>query len=75
MDLVVQNIRRIMTEKGLKQKYVADKSEFSEQEFSNMLNGRKRIDVSYINRICFALNVQPNDLFGIHPENKSDGAT
>lgn len=63
MDIVIQNIRRIMQEKGLKQKYVADKSEFTEQEFSNMLNGRKRIDVSYISRICFALDVQPNELF------------
>lgn len=63
MDIIVQNIRRIMHEKGLKQKYVADKSEFTEQEFSNMLNGRKRIDVSYISRICYALDVQPNELF------------
>lgn len=63
MDIVVQNIRRIMNEKGLKQRFVAEKSEFTEQEFSNLLNGRKRMDVSYINRICFALSVQPNDLF------------
>lgn len=63
MDVVVQNIRRIMNEKGLKQRFVAEKSEFTEQEFSNLLNGRKRMDVSYINRICFALSVQPNDLF------------
>lgn len=52
MDVVVQNIRRIMNEKGLKQKFVAEKSEFTEQELSNLLNGRKRMDVSYINRIC-----------------------
>lgn len=63
MDLVVWNIKRIMSEKGLKQKYVAKKSGFTEQEFSNMMNFRKRIDTDYINGICFALGVQPNDLF------------
>lgn len=63
MDLVIQNIKRIMEEKGLKQKFVAEKGHFNEQEFSNMMNGRKRIDVSYIPRICYALDIQPNDLF------------
>ena len=63
MELVIFNIRRIMHEKGLKQRYVAEKSDFTEQEFSNMMNGRKRMDLEYIPRICFALSVQPNDLF------------
>lgn len=63
MDLVVNNIKRIIAERGLKQKHVAEKSGFTEQEFSNMMNGRKRIDTSYIPCICFALGAQPNDLF------------
>ena len=48
MDIVVYNIRRIMEEKGLKQKYVAEKSGFTAQEFSNMMNGRKIFSVAYI---------------------------
>ena len=63
MELIIFNIRRIMQEKGLKQRFVAEKSDFTEQEFSNMMNGRKKVDVEYIPRICFALSVQPNDLF------------
>lgn len=63
MDLVVWNIKRIMSEKGLKQKYVAERSGFTEQEFSNMMNGRKKIDIGYIKNICFALDVEANDLF------------
>ena len=51
MDVVVYNIRRIMEEKGLKQKYVAERSGFSEQEFSNMLCIRKRINTDFINPI------------------------
>lgn len=65
MDIVVYNIRRIMEEKGLKQKYVAERSGFSEQEFSNMLCNRKRINTDFINPICVALGAKPNDLFEI----------
>ena len=63
MYIVVYNIRRIMEEKGLKQKYVAEKSGFTAQEFSNMMNGRKIISVAYIRNICTALGANPNDLF------------
>ena len=63
MDIVVANIKRIMTEKGLKQRFVAEKSNFTEQEFCNMMNGRKKVTADYILPICYALNVQPNDLF------------
>ena len=61
MNIVVYNIRRIMEEKGLKQKYVAERSGFTAQEFSNMMNGRKSI--GYIRSICAALDAKPNDLF------------
>ena len=63
MNIVAYNIRRIMEEKGLKQKYVAERSGFTAQEFSNMMNGRKSINVQYIRCICAALDVNPNDLF------------
>lgn len=63
MNLVIGNIKRVMTEKGLKQKFVAEKAQFNEQEFSNMLCGRKRIDVTCIPRICYALDIPPNELF------------
>lgn len=65
MNIVTHNIRRIMEEKGLKQKYVAERSGFTAQEFSNMMNGRKSIHVGYVRNICAALDVTPNDLFEI----------
>jgi transcriptional regulator with XRE-family HTH domain len=63
MELVVSNIKRIINEKGLKQKFVAEKACFTEQEFSNLLSGRKRFDVTYVIPICKALDVNPNELF------------
>lgn len=68
MDIVVYNIRRIMEEKGLKQKYVAERSGFTAQEFSNMMNGRKSISVGYIRSICAALDAKPNDLFELQKQ-------
>ena len=68
MDIVVYNIRRIMEEKGLKQKYVAERSGFSEQEFSNMLCNRKRINTDFINPICVALGAKLNDLFELQKQ-------
>lgn len=63
MELVVSNIRKIMSEKGLKQKYVAEKSDLTEQQFSDILNERKQFKVDYVLPICYALNVKPNELF------------
>lgn len=60
---IEKNIKRIIAEKGLKQKFVAERSGFTEQQFSDLLTGRKTFDVSYVIPICQALNVNPNDLF------------
>ncbi|RKJ39810.1 XRE family transcriptional regulator [bacterium 1XD42-1] len=59
----VQNIKRLIEVKGLKQCAVANKAGFSEQEFSNMLNGRKIIKAEDVAVIAGALDATPNDLF------------
>lgn len=63
METVVTNIKRIMAEKGLKQKFVAEKADFTAQQFSDLLTGRKKFDVTYVIPICRALDVNPNELF------------
>lgn len=63
MNIVIENIKSIIKENGLKQRYVAEKAGFTESEFSNMLNGRKMFRTEYVNLVCNALGVQPNDLF------------
>lgn len=66
---VCENIKRIISEKGLKQKSVAVKAGFTDQQFSNLLNGRRICSAYDILRISNALDVLPNDLFGF--SNKS----
>ncbi len=65
MNTVIKNTEAIIREKGLKKKSVAEKAGYSKQQFSNLLNGRKILKESDILRIATALDVTPNDLFGI----------
>ena len=64
-SLLARNIKNIMNEKGLKQKAVAHKAGFSEKEFSAMLNNQKIIKVDEVMNIAKALDVTPNELYGI----------
>ena len=61
--LVRDNIRKLIESKGYKQKFIAEKAGFSENEFSQMLCGNKRIRVEHIPQIAKALDAEPNDLF------------
>lgn len=63
MDNFIKSIRSILKEKGLKQKAIAKKINMSERQFSDLLNGRKRIDCDDIPLLCSALGVTPNQLF------------
>ncbi len=65
MCIVAENIRRIIKERGLKQKIVAEKAGYTEQQFSNLLCGRKTIETEDVAKVCKALGVLPNDLYGI----------
>lgn len=62
-EIVAANIKDIIKASGLKQKAVAEKSGFGDKEFSNLLNGRKRIGAEHIPAIANALGVTPNDLY------------
>lgn len=62
---IITNTKKIIHERGIKQKVVAEKAGYSAQQFSNMLNGRKIIGCIDIMRISDALRVTPNELFGI----------
>ena len=45
---IINNIKRILAAKGMKQVVVAERAGFSPQEFSNMLNERRSLHVTYI---------------------------
>ena len=62
MGVVANNTRRIMRERGLLHKYVADKAGLDEKIFSALLTERKIMREEHILSIAQALNVAPNDL-------------
>lgn len=63
MQVIATNIRQIIKKKGYKQKTIAERAGFSENEFSAMLNGRKSIKAEYVPLIAVSLGVTPNELF------------
>ncbi len=65
MNVIVENTKRFIEKKGLKQKAVAERAGYSPKKFSDMLNNRSIIRSSDILKISKALDVTPNDLFGL----------
>lgn len=63
---IVDNIKRTISEKGMKQGVVAERAGFSQSEFSNILNERRKLlRVEHILPIAKALGVPLNDLFRV----------
>lgn len=60
---VAKNVARIINDKGLKQKAVAERLNLPAQTFSDMLNGRRIIKVSDTLQISKVLGVEPQELF------------
>lgn len=60
---VAIGIRKIMLRKGMYQKVTAERAKFTEQQFSDMLNGRKIIRAEYLPRIAKALEVDVMDIY------------
>ncbi len=63
-EKLVESIRALIQQSGMKQKAVAQRSGLGEQEFSNMMNGRKAIMAEHIPAIAHALGVTPNEIYG-----------
>lgn len=65
MQTVEGNLRRIIDERGIKQRHLAEKTGIPEKTLSAMLNGRREIHHDEIVKLCIALHVTPNELYGI----------
>ena len=63
VSIVARNTKRIILERGYKQRAVAKMAVYDEKTFSNMMTGRKMITDSDIIAISNALMVSPNELF------------
>lgn len=60
---VPRAITRLIDERGMKQKAVAERCGMTEQQLTAILNGRKLLNPIDIASIAKALGVEPNDLF------------
>lgn len=60
MQMLIENIREAISSAGIKQKALAEKIGRSEQDMSNMLNGRANITPIDLARMANVLNVDIN---------------
>lgn len=64
MSIVMDNARKLIEEKGLKQTAVAKKAGYQYNTFNNMLNGRRIVTSEDVYKLAIALETTPNYLFG-----------
>ena len=64
-SITAENIKRVIDEKCLSKGAIGRKAGYDIKKFSNMLNGRKIINDVDVIKIANALEVEPNELYGI----------
>lgn len=62
---VAENTKSIIEESGYRQNAIAEKAGYPSQMFNEMLNGRRLIKPWDVTNIAKALEVTPNQLYGI----------
>lgn len=60
----IEITKKIIFEKGLKKKHVADYIGMTPQQFSDLLSHRRNLRESDVIPLCNALGVSPNELYG-----------
>lgn len=53
----------VIKNRGFKQAVVASKSGLTEQQLSDIIRKRRRLDANEMFRICEVIGITPNDLF------------
>lgn len=62
---VCERLKLYISNKGLKQKSVAEKAGFTENQMSQILNGKRNISADELEIICNAMDAKPNDIYEI----------
>ena len=68
--MVTDRINSAITRAGIKKKFLSNEIGVSEQTMSAMLSGRRKINADEFYKICVALNMTPNELYGVDEENR-----
>ena len=56
-------LAREIAARGLKQSYIAEKTGLTNQQLSDIIRKRRKLDANEMFDICSILGVTPNDLF------------
>lgn len=65
-DDIIFNIKNLIEQKGMKQGVVAERAGFTPQEFSNIMNERRKLlRIEHLLPIANALGVSINALYGV----------
>lgn len=59
-----ERLRFVVKNSGLKQKIIAERAGYSEKQLSALVTGRKKMYAEDVTKICIALNITPNQLYG-----------
>lgn len=71
-DALIDNIKKLISKKGMKQCVVAERAGFTPQEFSNILNDRRKLlRVEFLPPIAKALEVDMNELYGVEDKKEA----
>lgn len=62
---VCDRLKLYIDKSGLKQKVIAEKSGFSENQMSQMLNDKRSISADELEIICNAMGTSPNEIYSI----------
>lgn len=63
---IISNIKHIIDEKGMKQGVVAERAGFTPQEFSNIMNDRRKLlRIEHLHPIACAMGVDVNALYEV----------
>jgi transcriptional regulator with XRE-family HTH domain len=58
-----EKLREMIDERGLKQKFIAEKIGISETALSQMLNGKQKIDVDTFLAIATVMHMTPDEIY------------
>lgn len=58
--VVEKRIADYIRDNGLKQKFISDRTGIEPVKLSNILNGKRNLAADECEKICIALNVDPN---------------
>ena len=62
MNRIGKRIKTILNQKGIPQKLLASKIEMSPSKLNLILNGKRRLTVDELEKICYTLGVDYDDI-------------